>query len=117
MKALILNGEVVQLSENTFEVHESFSWVDATADAEVGGSWDGTSFGPADTRTAEQKAADALASLRSERNKKLRETDYLALSDNTLSAEMVAYRQALRDITNTFQSVNDEGFAWPTKPE
>ena len=37
--------------------------------------------------------------VRAKRNELLAETDYLALSDNTLSAEMTTYRQELRDIT------------------
>jgi hypothetical protein len=117
MKALILDGKVVDIVENEFEVHSSFTWVDATADTERNGTWDGTNFGPADTRTAEQKAADDLASLRAERDHRLLQTDYYALSDVTMSAEMTTYRQALRDITDTYTSMNDEGFAWPTKPE
>ena len=50
------------------------------------------------------------------RNAKLQETDYLALSDTTLSSDMKNYRQSLRDITKTYQSMDAEGFAWPTKP-
>ena len=59
----------------------------------------------------------ALDNLRAKRNKLLAETDYLALSDNTLSANMSTYRQALRDITNgltTIEQVNN--VTWPTKP-
>jgi hypothetical protein len=59
----------------------------------------------------------ALENLRRKRNKLLAETDYLALSDNTLSANMSTYRQALRDITNgltTVEQVNN--VTWPTKP-
>jgi len=59
----------------------------------------------------------ALDNLRAKRNKLLAETDYLALSDNTLSANMSTYRQALRDITNgltTIEQVNN--VIWPTKP-
>ena len=59
----------------------------------------------------------ALDNLRAKRNKLLTETDYLALSDNTLSANMSTYRQALRDITNgltTIEQVNN--VTWPTKP-
>ena len=41
----------------------------------------------------------ALESLRTKRNKLLAETDYLALSDNTITEEMKVYRQKLRDIT------------------
>jgi len=29
---------------------------------------------------------------------------------------MTTYRQALRDITDTYSSVDDDGFTWPTKP-
>ena len=55
-----------------------------------------------------------LAALRAERDQLLADTDYLALSDNTLSAEMTTYRQALRDITNSYTSLDD--VVWPTKP-
>ena len=41
----------------------------------------------------------ALESLRIKRNALLIETDYLALSDNTMTEEMKVYRQKLRDIT------------------
>ena len=55
-------------------------------------------------RDAEEKAwadaapARALANLRAKRNRLLAETDYLALSDNTLSDDMKTYRQNLRDL-------------------
>jgi len=39
-----------------------------------------------------------LSSIRNRRNQKLQETDYLALSDTTLSVNMSDYRQSLRDI-------------------
>lgn len=53
--------------------------------------------------------------LRQERNRLIAATDYLALSDSTLSAEMAAYRQALRDLpANTTDPANP---VWPTKPE
>jgi type I site-specific restriction endonuclease len=52
--------------------------------------------------------------LRAERNRLLSETDYLALSDHVLSAEMIAYRQALRDLpANTVDPANP---VWPVKP-
>jgi len=118
MKALIFNGKVVDIVENEFEVHSSFTWVDATEDTERNGTWDGTNFGPADTRTEEQKMNDAMTSLRSERNHRLLETDYLALSDQTLSADMTTYRQQLRDITNGLTTVEEvNAVVFPTKPE
>jgi hypothetical protein len=52
--------------------------------------------------------------IRQERNRLLVETDYLALSDNTMSAAMTTYRQALRDITN--QSGFPTSVTWPIKP-
>jgi len=59
----------------------------------------------------------SLASLRAKRNSLLASTDYLALSDNTLSAAMSSYRQSLRDLTeglSTVEQVNSVVF--PTKP-
>lgn len=58
-----------------------------------------------------------LADLREKRDALLKDTDWMANSDVTMSDEMRTYRQALRDITNTYQSMNDDGFAFPTKPE
>jgi hypothetical protein len=59
----------------------------------------------------------AMEDLRSKRNKLLAETDYLALSDNTMSAEMTTYRQSLRDITNGLTTVADvEAVVFPIKP-
>ena len=60
---------------------------------------------------------EAMQELRAERNSKLSETDYLALSDQTLSADMNTYRQELRDITNGLTTVEDiNSVTWPTKP-
>ena len=59
----------------------------------------------------------SMSRLRSERNSKLAETDYLALSDRTLSTEMANYRQQLRDITNDLTTVEEiEAVVFPTKP-
>jgi len=56
----------------------------------------------------------ALADLRSKRNQLLTETDYLALSDVTMTDEMRSYRQALRDLpANTVDPANP---VWPVKP-
>jgi len=115
MKALILDGKVVDLSETAFEVHESLTWVDCDDSVEVGFTYADGAFAHWDTRTDAEKAADELAMLRRARDAKLAETDYLALSDNTMTAEMEAYRQALRDITESATSLDD--VVWPTKPK
>jgi len=62
-----------------------------------------------------EKPSNDLAMLRAERDQLLAETDYLALSDNTMTDAMASYRQALRDITNTYTSLDD--VVWPTKPQ
>jgi hypothetical protein len=44
MKALILDGKVVDVCEQSFEVHASMSWHDCDEGVSVGYSFDGTSF-------------------------------------------------------------------------
>jgi len=59
-----------------------------------------------------------LNDLREDRNKLLADTDYLALSDNTMSESMTTYRQQLRDATSGLETVEDvEAYEFPTKPE
>ena len=59
--------------------------------------------------------ADKWANVRRKRNRKLAETDYLALSDNThtFADNMKTYRQELRDVPS--QS-DPDNINWPTKP-
>ena len=59
----------------------------------------------------------SLASLRAKRNALLAATDYLALSDNTLSAAMTSYRQSLRDLTEGLSTVEQVNLVvFPVKP-
>ena len=59
----------------------------------------------------------AMSSLRQKRDALLKSTDYLALSDNTLSTDMSAYRQSLRDITNGLTTVEEvNAVVFPVKP-
>jgi hypothetical protein len=53
-------------------------------------------------------------SVRLQRNRLLAETDWMALSDNTMTPEWASYRQALRDITS--QGGFPYTIEWPTKP-
>ena len=70
-------------------------------------------FVPDDSAKDARLLADKWANVRSERNSKLAETDYLALSDNTLADNMKTYRQELRDVPT--QS-DPDNITWPTKP-
>ena len=58
--------------------------------------------------------ADKSESVRSERDQKLKDTDWMGLSDVTMSTDWATYRQALRDIPS------QEGFpntlTWPNEP-
>jgi hypothetical protein len=56
---------------------------------------------------------DAEDNLRAERNRLLAETDYFALSDVTMTADMSTYRQALRDLP---ASVDINNIIYPDKP-
>ena len=61
------------------------------------------------------KSNQPLELLREERNKKLKDTDWWASSDLTMTDEQISYRQALRDITIHYSSLDN--VKWPNKPE
>jgi hypothetical protein len=62
----------------------------------------------------ELNAAAPLAALREERDRLLKETDWWAVTDRTMTSEQTAYRQELRDLpANTADPTNP---TWPTKP-
>jgi hypothetical protein len=83
------------VDEETGEINETGRWV----------------IGYTVANKPQDQAEDAV---RNQRNRLLSDTDWMALSDNTLSPAWASYRQALRDITA------QEGFpysvTWPTKP-
>ena len=59
----------------------------------------------------------AMEDLRAKRNRLLQDTDFHAMSDNTMSAEMTTYRQELRDITEGITTVEQaNAVVFPTKP-
>ena len=70
-----------------------------------------------DFRSVVERFNQSMDNLRSQRNLLLAETDYLALSDNTLSDDMKTYRQNLRDLPAGKDTVEKcENATWPTKP-
>lgn len=72
-------------------------------------------------KAKELEAAYPMVLLREERDKKLTETDWWAMSDRTMTSEQTAYRQALRDLPSTASPTIENGqlsnVTWPTKPE
>jgi len=63
------------------------------------------------------KAAALLSAtddLREVRDQMLAKTDWWASSDLTMTSAQTTYRQALRDITDTYNSLDD--VVWPEKP-
>ncbi|RPG29021.1 MAG: hypothetical protein CBB72_016475 [Muricauda sp. TMED12] len=62
-------------------------------------------------------ATGLLNELREKRDELLKETDWVGGTDvsDTLKAQWNPYRQALRDITENYTSLED--VVWPDKPE
>ena len=75
----------------------------------------GITWGTVKTKLIELNELEPMKLLREERNRRIAETDWWASSDLTMSAERTAYRQALRDITKTYSSLDE--VVWPNKPE
>lgn len=65
--------------------------------------------------TPEEIAEDNLFLLRRKRDQLIAETDWWVLPDRIPTQEQLDYRQALRDITETYSSI--DSVVWPTKPE
>jgi len=70
----------------------------------------------------EQLKAEVIFALRLKRNNSLYKSDWTQFSDSPLSdskkAEWAIYRQALRDITETYtDAISISDIIWPTKPQ
>ena len=63
---------------------------------------------------AVQFTAMKMDNLRQSRNLKLTESDWMGNSDVVMTENQRLYRQALRDVTNNYTSLED--VVWPTKP-
>ena len=74
----------------------------------------GVTWATVSAKKTELVNAEPMRLLREERNKRLAETDWWAVSDRTMTSEQTTYRQALRDITDSATSLDD--VTWPTKP-
>jgi len=77
---------------------------------------DGVTTTKAEHETAYQARLDTEAAerVRSERDQKLKDTDWMGMSDVTMSADWTTYRQALRDVPS--QAGFPNTITWPTEP-
>ena len=82
-----------------------------------------TEFETKESEYNADSANRAIGNLRFERNIRLAETDFYALSDVTMSSDMTTYRQALRDLPSNYTTDDSKTLAedlsnlnWPTKP-
>jgi hypothetical protein len=75
----------------------------------------GVSWTTVSAKKAELDAAEPLKLLREERNRRIAQTDWWALSDVPMTSDRRLYRMELRDITNSYSSLDD--VVWPNKPE
>jgi hypothetical protein len=55
--------------------------------------------------------------VREKRNEELAATDWRAVKDRTMSQAWKDYRQALRDLPQTYESANDAADNWPVMPD
>ena len=89
----------------------------ASSPSLIDGAW--TIGWTTSSKTSEETQAwdnRVASSNRVRRDGLLAETDWMALSDVTMNAEMTSYRQALRDITSHANWPNLTDSDWPTKP-
>ena len=113
----IMDGKVLDVVSigATFEVHTDLTWVDCSDTVQMNWQYDGSSFTDKYAKTDAEKLAVSWRVLRSNRNKYLRECDWMAYSDSpTITDAWKTYRQALRDLPANTSDPNN--VTWPTKP-
>ena len=114
------SGDYKVVVRNGVEQDANGNWVHAWTENDMFQEYtdeDGVTHSVADQQAAydAQNTATLAASERAKRDSLLKETDHFGLSDVTMSAEMTAYRQALRDVPQ--QAGFPSTITWPTKPE
>lgn len=102
-------------------VKDGDNWVQAWTETDMFADItdkDGKKITKAERETVYQARldADASAAVRTQRDGLLKDTDFYALSDVTMTDAMATYRQALRDITTHSNFPNLSKDDWPTAP-
>ena len=102
--ALAANGDILEVAATpSYGAGEVLDW---GAGSVVSGKWQ---------RWTKRNKTDAelMREVRGTRDDLLKETDWYALSDVTMSSDMTTYRQALRDLP---ANVDLSDITYPTKP-
>ncbi len=118
-------GDYVNSNRNVGEPRVyNITWSDSKVNCEEVLDMDGKSQDPKvyvqshfkgnDSDKNARLLADKWTAVRRDRDRKLAETDYLALSDNTVSGDMQIYRQKLRDVPA--DNADPDKISWPVKP-
>jgi len=85
------------------------SAIESDNSVDFGVTWD-----EVNVKLQDLTAAEPMKTLRAERDRLIAATDWWAGSDRTMTDAQTAYRQALRDITDSASSLDD--VTWPTAP-
>ena len=115
IKEWVLRGEPTSEAEfnemfrKVTGVNAQGSAIESSNPSDFGVTWSQVS-----TKKAELVAAEPMRLLREERDRRLAETDWWAMSDRTMTDAQTTYRQALRDVPASATSLDD--VSWPTKP-
>ena len=98
----------------------NIKWSDSKVSAVTGQDMAGeditiqTHFSGDDTAKDARVLAEKWVNVRRDRDRRLAETDFHALSDSTLADNIKTYRQALRDVPG--DNPNPDSINWPVKP-
>ena len=111
----VLRGEPTSEAEFN-EMFRKVTGADANGSAIESDSpsdW-GVTWAQVSAKKTELVNAEPMRLLREERDRKLADTDWWAMSDRTMTDAQTTYRQALRDVPANYTSLDD--VVWPTKP-
>ena len=112
-------GDYQSNSPETGTVY-NITWSDSKVSAVTGQDMEGeditiqTHFSGDDTTKNARLLADKWVNVRRDRDRRLAETDFHALSDSTLATNMKTYRQKLRDVPA--DNADPDKISWPAKP-
>ena len=102
--ALASNGDILAVATPPdLTAAQTMDWGSGSV---VGGKWQRFTV-------RDKTDAELMIEVRGKRDELLKETDFYALSDVTMSSDMTTYREALRDLPANVDLTN---IVYPTKP-